>query len=327
MIYAARDFRRYRQNFVISIASTYYDLIQSRDELYNARRNYESAITNCAQIEAYADAHRIAEFEASDSRLRKLRAANRWTSAQANYESQLENFREDLGLPIDSPIEPDPDELKKLASRGLVPIDIDMQEAVRIAFSNRLDLATQQNRVEDKERDLRIARQKFLPSLDLTYTYKSEFDKSAASGSPLLDNRQTFGLDLNLPLNWTPLRNAYRRSQIDLLQERRDLEEMRAQIRSNIHNIWRQLENTRKVYKNRLLSIELAHRRVENASLQLNMGRALARDLLDAQDDLLNARNDTTSSLVDYTIQRLRFWDAIERLQINSKGMWNEIRE
>lgn len=65
-------------------------------------------------------------------------------------------------------------------------------------------------------------------------------------------------------------------------------------------------------------------RSVENTTLLLKNGDALTRDLLEAQDDLLNARNDATVALVDYTINRLRFWNTIERFEIDPKGMWYE---
>jgi outer membrane protein TolC len=63
---------------------------------------------------------------------------------------------------------------------------------------------------------------------------------------------------------------------------------------------------------------------VENTTLLLKQGKALTRDLLDAEDDLLSSRNEATSALVDYTINRLRFWNAIERFEIDPKGMWYE---
>ena len=56
----------------------------------------------------------------------------------------------------------------------------------------------------------------------------------------------------------------------------------------------------------------------------LQQGKVQTRDLLDAQDDLLSSRNEATTALVDYTINRLRFWKAIERFEIDPKGMWYE---
>ncbi|MEN8255429.1 MAG: TolC family protein, partial [Verrucomicrobiota bacterium] len=80
----------------------------------------------------------------------------------------------------------------------------------------------------------------------------------------------------------------------------------------------------RSVYNNRLLSVKLSGRRVENTTLLLKQGKALTRDLLDAEDDLLSSKNEATSALVDYTINRLRFWNTIERFEIDPKGMWYE---
>ncbi len=90
----------------------------------------------------------------------------------------------------------------------------------------------------------------------------------------------------------------------------------------SVRDLWRKLERNRSVYNNRLLSVQLSMRRVENTTLLLKQGKALTRDLLDAEDDLLSSKNEATVALVDYTINRLRFWNAIERFEIDPKGMW-----
>jgi outer membrane protein TolC len=237
----------------------------------------------------------------------------------ANYQSALDDFRFTLGLPIDLNIEPDPAELDALAKRGLIGLDITLDEAVEAASSNRLDLITRRQQVEDQERDLKIKRRDFLPNLDVEYNVSKDFEDSGASGA-----QQTLDVGLDIPFDWTEKRNAFRIAQINMDRERRGLEEDEWNVLREVRDLWRKLERNRSVYKNRLLSVALAERRMENTSMLLKQGKALTRDLLDAQDDLLSSRNETTVALVDYTINRLRFWNAIERFKIDPKGMWYE---
>lgn len=319
MVYAARDFKRYQQNFVIDISAEYYAVLRTRDQLANERKNYESTIANREQAESYSKAGRIADFEAAQARQSELNAADRWTFSRADYQLALDNFRFTLGLPIELDIEPDPSALKELEGRGLVKVGITLPEAMESAVSNRLDLVTQRQRVEDKERKLEIQRRDFLPNLDVSYDVSKEFE--SASGA---DVSQNLGVRLDLPFDWTEKRNAYRIAQITYEREQRNLEEDESDVERAVRDLWRKLERNRSVYKNRLLSVRLAERRVENTTLLLKQGKALTRDLLDAQDDLLSSRNEATASLVDYTINRLRFWDAIERFEIDPKGMWYE---
>jgi len=317
MVYAVRDFKRYQQEFVIDITSQYYAALQARDQLLNERKNYESTIANREQTDAFAKAGRIADFEAAQARQSELNAADRWTVSQANYQRTLDDFRFTLGLPIDLNVEPDQKELDELASRGLVDVDITLAEATLSAESNRLDLINRRQQVEDKERKLEIQQRNFLPKLDVGYNIKKEFD--SASGA---DVSQNLSVGLDLPFDWTEKRNSFRIAQINLSREQRNLEEDESDVLRNVRDLWRKLERNRSVYKNRLLSVKLAERRVENTTLLLKQGKALTRDLLDAQDDLLSSKNEATVALVDYTMNRLRFWNAIERFEIDPKGMW-----
>jgi len=316
MIYAVRDFRRYQQDFIIDITSLYYSTLRSRDQLINAENNYKSAVANREQTESFADANRIAPFQAAQAQQSELNAEDRLFSARATYERALDDFRYQLGLPIDLNVQPDPGELDILTERGLVGIDITLEEAVDFAVSNRLDLITMRQEVEDRERALEITERDFLPNLDVEYGVS----KDVEGGDP----NQNLDVGLSLPFDWTEKRNAYRRAQINLDRQLRSLEQSEWDVKREVRNLWRTLEQNRLVYKNRLLSVELAMRSVENTTLLLKNGDALTRDLLEAQDDLLNARNDATVALVDYTINRLRFWNTIERFEIDPKGMWYE---
>ncbi len=319
MVYAVRDFKRYQQNFVIDITSQYYATLRSFDQLENERTNYESSIANREQSESFAKAGRIADFQAAEARQSELNAADRWTVAQEDYQGTLDDFRFTLGLPIELNVEPNPQELKTLEQRGLMEVDITLDEAVVSAASNRLDLVSQREQVEDKVRKLEIQRRDFLPNLDVAYNVEKQFD--SASGA---DVSQNLSVGLDLPFDWTEKRNRYRIAQITLDRERRTLEEDESDVQRSVRDLWRKMERNRSVYKNRLLSVKLSERRVENTELLLQQGKALQRDFLDAKDDLLSSKNEATLSLVDYTINRLRFWDAIERFEIDPKGMWYE---
>lgn len=319
MVYAVRDFQRFQQRFVIDIASQYYATIQTRDRLINERRNFESAVANGEQTKSMAKAGRIKEFEAAQAQQSELNAADRLTLSVSNYQAALDDYRFALGIPIDLNVEPDPAELELLVTRGLVVLDLDLETALESALSNRLDLITQREQVEDRGRKLEIARRNFLPNLDVEYEIRT--DASFNTGDEATQQMQA---RLNLPFDWTEKRNKYRLAQISFDREQRALEADEDDVRRDVRDLWRRLERNRSVYNNRLLSVKLSERRVENTEMLLQQGKVQTRDLLDAQDDLLSSRNEATTALVDYTINRLRFWNAIERFEIDPKGMWYE---
>ncbi|VGO20086.1 TolC family protein [Pontiella sulfatireligans] len=317
MIYAVRDFKRYQQDFVIDTTAQFYSVLRTRDQLINEQKNYESTIANREQTESYAKAGRIADFQAAQALQSELNAADRWALSRSSYQQALDDLRYALGLPIELNVEPDPAELTNLVHRGLVELDITLAVSLESAASNRLDLINQREKVEDRERKLEIQRRDFLPDLDVSYTVDKNFSSDT-------DVEQNLGVGLDLPFDWTERRNAYRRAQISLERQIRNVEESEDDVTRTVRDLWRKLERNRSVYKNRLLSVKLAGRQVESTTLLLQQGKALTRDLLDAQNELLSSENSATVTLVDYTINRLRFWNAIERFKIDPKGMWYE---
>jgi outer membrane protein TolC len=50
----------------------------------------------------------------------------------------------------------------------------------------------------------------------------------------------------------------------------------------------------------------------------------VALDLVDAQEDLVDAQNQRTAALIDHTVARLRLWRDMGILYIESDGGWAE---
>ena len=325
MIYAVRDFKRYQQSFVIGIASSYYSLLQSLDKLDNERKNYESAVSSREETQLRAEAGLLPLFSTDQAMQRELEAEERYTDARASYLSSLDRFKYDLGIPINLDVGPDPEDLRLISERGLVQPGMNLPEAIELALEDRYDLETVADRLEDQRRKTKISLRDFLPNLDFSYNYSTteSFDKPRAEVH-FRDNSQSWSLDLGLPTDWTVRRNNYRSALIELNQAERELEAKRDSVVLEVIDSWRELERTRKSYEIQARSVRLSERSVERFQMLLATGDATTRDLLDAQDNLLNARNQLTSTLVSYTIERLRFYDAVEQLEIDPKGMWYE---
>ena len=325
MIYAVREFRRYQQDFIIDAASRYYSILSSWDQLRNTWRNYNSVLDNLQKLEEFYGGGRARGLEVDQARQALLVAELGVTRSLNSYRRRLDEFKIFLGLPIDLDIGPDPGELKRIADRGLVRPDMSLKVAIRSALEDRLDYKNTADRVEDSRRSVKIALQNFLPNLDANYSYNTstgaEKDRVRLD---FQDNTNQFSLDLGIPFDWTPRRNNYRNALINLDQAKRSLELFREQLVLDVRDAWRNLEEARTEYRIQEQSVILAERRVRQSSLFLQSGKASARDLIEAEDDLLEARNSLTNALISHTLQRLQFWNTIERLEIDEKGMWVE---
>ncbi|MGB2823773.1 MAG: TolC family protein, partial [Phycisphaerae bacterium] len=66
--------------------------------------------------------------------------------------------------------------------------------------------------------------------------------------------------------------------------------------------------------------------RVTSTDLFLEAGRAAIRDVLEAQEALVQAQNSLTAALVAYRIAELELQRDMGVLEVNEKGLWREYR-
>ena len=327
MIYETRNFRRYQQSFIIEVASRYYSLLSSRDQLRNADRNYESTLFNLQKLRELSGGGKVSSIEVDQARQSLLQAELRLTRTAKNYAKQLDQFKIFLGVPMNLDIGPNPEELKTIRKRGLLKPDMTLSEAVDIALEDRLDFKNTHDAIEDAQRSVKIALRNFLPNLDFSYSYStSTSDEEESLNLDFRDSENKFSLNLGLPFDWTPRRNEYRNSLIGLDQALRNVEESRQNLILEVRDAWRDLEESRTEYRIQMESVRLAQDRVTMASMFLQSGRSTARDLLEAEDALLASRNALTNALVQHTLLRMKFWNTIERFNIDERGLWAGIQ-
>ena len=120
-------------------------------------------------------------------------------------------------------------------------------------------------------------------------------------------------------------RNAYRTSLIRMEQARRAITQSEDEIKLEVREDWRTLEEARRNFEISEIGVKLSERRVKEQDLLAEMGRGRAQDQVDAQNDLTNTKNQRTSTLVAHTVARLRFWEHLGILFIKPDGSWQEI--
>lgn len=326
MIYAVRTFKRGQGSFAISIISSYFSLLQSFEGMQNQYQSLKSAQWSAERSKAWAQAGKLSTLEADQARQQVLQAESTLISRQAAYLNQLDSFKVTLGLPVDLSVGPDPGEFQALVEHGRTLPDLTLEGAIETALANRLDLKTAANQVEDQQRGVEIALRNFLPNLDAGYSRNLTRGSSDTDGEGLASHTDTskWSLSLGLPLDWTPRRDAYRSQVLALAKSKRTLDQARDNVVLNVKSIWRDLNYQKKNFDIQEESVHLAERLLESATLLQELGRATQRDVDDARDTLTAARDALTAATVSYTVDRLQFWYAVERLKIDPKNMWYE---
>jgi len=289
-----------------------------------------------------------------------LSGRNGWISAQEQLENRLDAFKTgSLGLPTDALIKPDPNDMVQLRQRAeeyvkmmreasqsgsvqavppadadvvLVPAskedagpyEIDEEVAVKLALENRLDLRAANGEVYDAQRQVVVAADALRAGLNLggSARFTDNDDDGALSFE---GGRYAALLSLDLPIERTRERNVYRNSLINLERATRSVQDLEDQIKLAIRGELRTLLESRESLKIQAQSVVVAEKRVESAQLFLEAGRAQIRDLLEAQDALLSARNQLTSAVVNYRVAELQLQRDLDLLTITQEGLWQEL--
>jgi len=93
------------------------------------------------------------------------------------------------------------------------------------------------------------------------------------------------GLDLDPGLDRKGERNSYRAALISERQAARSLEQQEGEIKLQVRNSWRTLDQAKRNYEISEVGVKIAERRVEEQNLLAELGRAKAQDQV---DDLLD---------------------------------------
>lgn len=323
-IYKIRSFIRYQKSFSIDTTEKFLQLLLIKNRTGNYRNNYESLKSTRERIEMLAQAGRIDAFQVDQAKQNEFASYQRWVNAENSYNYQLDNFKIFLGLPTESRLLLDEELLEHLVESGVTVPGFDVKENIRDALNRRMDLFTDYDSVEDARRQIIIALDKLKPRVDLVTSVKSTTDVESHPTFDFTEFSYGARIEFDLPLDKLPDRNTYKKALINLNRAQRNFENKRDTV---ILEVYQQYRNLQEYYQSYLIqknSLALAERRIESTDLLLQAGRATTRDLLDAQESYLSAKNDLASSVVNYIVSYLRFLYSTESLEVDDNGVWED---
>lgn len=325
VIYAVRNFERYRRTFAVQVASDFFRTVQQVDAVRNQWENYQRFIDVRKMTQALATAGRVPAFQVDQARQDELSARNSWVTAVESYEVTLDRFKIELGLSTEVPVILDSRELDALRQMGAGATEESLEQVTATALANRLDLMVERDQLADVERRVHIAQDQLRGDLNLTAS--ASVESGPAENQPLNaqfhEGNYSAGLDYNLPVDRYSERNRYRQALISLEQQRRSLSLAQDTVVLEVRDAYRGVQQAVESYRIQQNSLDLARQRVESTSLLLRAGRATTRDLLDSQDAYLTAQNRLTQALVDLFIARLELRRDMDVLEIDEKGAWS----
>ncbi|HUT36749.1 MAG TPA: TolC family protein [Planctomycetota bacterium] len=328
VVYAIRTFERFRRSFCVDVTSGYYRVLQQRDTVMNQWSNYKRIRQSRVDAEKLEKEGEMPPLQVDQTRQDELRAEANWVRAARQYREQLDEFKVLLGLPAEAHVEFDPTEVERLREAGLRDVGLSPETAVATALGRRLDLLTAVDRLADAERAVAIAANGLQPDVDLKLA-ASVPTKEPTQFLRFEPSRGTYAASLTaeLPLRRVAERNTYRQALVGLERAQRAAEDLREQVKLAVRQAWRTLQEATASYRIERDSVALAQQR-ERASRELiRLGEATARDLLEANEALVEAQNALTRALVDHALARLALWRDTELLRVSEDGVWQEVSD
>lgn len=324
LLYALRDFTQFRKDFSVQIATSYYNVLGSRDIARNSYLNLQASRKNAERTRALAEEGRVAGTDLGRQEQQELSAESSWINAVRNYKQSLDNFKLQLGLKVDANIVLDEKELAELKIQNP---DLTADESIQIALASRLDYMTDKDRLDDAVRKVKVAANLLKPRVDLVGGGRFDSDPNKASVLPQPERYSgSAGLDVDAGLDRTSERNSYRAALISQDRAKRSVEQQEDQIKLEVRDSWRTLDQAKRNYEISKLGVQIAERRVEEQNLLAEWGRSRAQDQVDAQNALSDSKNQLTQALVTHTIARLQFWNNLGILYIKPDGQWKEMQ-
>jgi len=315
VVYAARNFERFRRQLFVSIASDYIRLLQQLASIQNQERRIESLEILQNETQAKADAGQVRGFEISIAESDLLQARADLAGLRDRYRLSEDQFKIRIGLPVDQPISITPMELM------LPDPDITLDEAMRRALDYRLDLQNSRDRVLDSRRGVSNARNDVLPDLDVNARVGLPTDPDVDEGGLDYDPDEltySAGIMLNLPLDRLEEKLRVRQSIIQLEQQIRSYERDRDNVVIDSRASVRGVELAR-------LQLTLAERQVETnrrrqRGQELDPDNVTPQERVDTQNALLSAENARDQAEADLRVAILNYLLNTGQMRVTETG-------
>ncbi len=327
LVYAVRDYERFRRSFLVDVAGDYFNLQQSKAQITNT---YQAYLSRKAAWEKEDLKSRLGQsddvFDAFRVKANMRDAESSLVNAKTRYETALDRFKIAIGMPVEHLLDvvDQEDDAESKALERLLP-NVSLADATDVAVTYRLDLLNDTDRVDDARRNVRVAKNRMLPDLDLSGSVTMSTDPNRKNSLSYNTERSTWRGFINLRMDDRKTeRNAYRRALIEVRRAQRRYEESADVVRADVRSANRDLKRESKLLVIEGFNVEENEFRAAAAIAKEKLGKIRNQDFVDAQDDLLRSQNDMASAVAGYRRAILRYRLATGTLRIAEDGWWGE---
>jgi outer membrane protein TolC len=287
------------QQIAVDVSAAYYRVVAQEAVLEVARQGFERARQLREASEAKMEAGLVSQLDVLRAQQLVLQAELQLFEAQSLIEDARDDLRFVTGLGQDATFR-----LETEIPRVTEPVT--MEEAVRTALSERLDLQIATENAADADRVVAFARNQLLPQLDVNLALTRRQTAGSFARSFGLDGFQvaTF-FNISMPVDRTPQLVEHQNALIERDRRRREIDTLRQRIADDVRRGVRERERALRNLAAAETNVQIAQREVEVARLRYDRGLSNNLDVVTAETNLLNAESRRIFTLAELAVSRL----------------------
>ena len=287
-------------NIEKNVTSAFYGVYQAYKRLVTAREAFQSQKENYELIKNKVEQGLIAQEELFQAEVTLATNENSLADTEMSYENTTDQFKQTLGLPLDI-------DISILPNIQIDPVQVDVNQAVKYALDQRMEIRQQQIAIEEGIFSLIEAKDnnKFKGSISARVGLMGQGDKfNGAFSKP--DDNETIGVTLTVPLwDWGARKANIRSSELSNENTEISNAEERKSIMLDVRQLCRELPKL-------LRQIDIARQTVSNAerTYDINVekyrnGALTGMELKNQQTQLTDAKNALTDAIISYKLRLL----------------------
>lgn len=282
LVSAAREnLRLTEQTVLLAAATAYMNLIRDAAILDLQRRNVEVLQEQLKQTQERFAAGEVTRTDVSQSELRLRAGRNAALNAESNYTTSKATYRQVIGIEPGrlAPASP----VDRLAPRALAP-------AIAEARARHPAVTTAMFNVDAAALQVKIAESSLYPTMNLVGNAQQQYGNPSAL-SVLRQFSASVGGQLSIPVYQGGTEYAtIRQAKETLSQRRTDLDTARDQAQQTVLQAWGQLDAAKKEIAESEAQVKAAEDALDGVREEARVGQRTTLDVLNAQQELVNAR-------------------------------------
>jgi outer membrane protein len=297
------------QGTLLDAATAYMDVLRDTATLDLQRNNVEVIDEQLRQTRDRFNVGEVTRTDVAQAEARLAAARSQASSAEAALRSSIATYRQVVG------VEPQQLAPGRPLDR-LTPRNVDA--ALKAALNEHPAIKARQHAVDVAELQVKIEEGALAPQLGVSASVAQRYATSSAD--QVLS--ATVGATLNVPIyDGGQAYAATRQAKETAGQRRLEADSVRDQVRAQVTSSWGRLEAARAQIESAQAQIDAAETALSGVREEARVGQRTTLDVLNAQQELLNARVNLITAQRDRVVASYSLVNAMGRLNSRALGL------